>query len=149
MMLEITAKIEIDEDSPETMNHFIEMLSKLGDLEGANVGVESEEAPKEDESDETKSYEEILEELPSDEYRYAYRALVQESGHSRRVIHRKASQIDGSPFDNFDPENETPERREIGDILWDLEKRGYARHEGNKWFPEAELFTKSAAAADW
>lgn len=151
MIVEVRAKIEIDEDSHEAMNRLTQALSTLGTLEGTDIGVESvagEEAEETEEvEDETRSLEEILEELPNDEYRYVYRALIQESGHSRRVIHRKACELEGSPFDDFDPDNETTERREIGDKLWSLQSRGYARHEGNRWYPEAEHFTSSAL--DW
>lgn len=151
MIVEVSAKIEIGEDNPEAMNRLTQALSTLGTLEGTNVDVESvdgeETEDADEEDDETRSFEEILDELPSDEHRYAFRALIQERGHSRRVIHRKACELEGSPFDDFDPDNETPERREIGDKLWSLESRGYARHEGNRWYPESERFTNSAL--DW
>lgn len=148
MILELSAKVEIDEYNPETMRQVTETFQKLGTVEGVSTGVEAtDERVDEDEGDETKSLEELLDELPDDEHRYVFRALIQESGHSRRVIHRKATQMEGSPFDNFDPDDETPERSEVGSILWELEDRGYAKHDGNRWYPVSEKFTNSAL--DW
>ncbi|MFC7046544.1 hypothetical protein ACFQH6_15040 [Halobacteriaceae archaeon GCM10025711] len=144
MIVEVSAKVEIDEDSPEAMNRLTQALSTLGALEGTDVGVESVDEDEAKGDEETKSLDEILEELPSDEHRYVYRALIQESGHSRRVIHRKACELEGSPFDDFDPDKETSERGEIGNKLWSLQSRGYAKHDGNRWYPIPEQFTNSA-----
>ncbi len=150
MKIELTVTIEIDEDDPEQTSHLTEMIETLGKINGVGTDVETIGGDiSQDEGDETKSLEELLDELPDDEHRYVFRALIQESGHSRRVIHRKATQIDGSPFNNFDPDNQTPEREEVGRILWALEDRGYAKHEGNRWYPVSEKFTHSAAAVSW
>lgn len=147
MKTEITITIEEGDEVPSAVREFIgEQLRN----DGAAVEVQDESGEASaDEDDETTSYEEMLEELPSDEHRYVFRALVQNRGRARRVIHRAATQFEDSPFDDFDPDNETDERGRIGELLWELQRLDYAYHDGNKWFPESEKFTESALEADW
>lgn len=147
MKTEITITIEEDDEVPAAVREFVgEQLR--GD--GAAVAVEDEsDEGTGDKEDETRSYEEMLEELPSDEHRYVFRALVQNKGRARRVIHRATNEFEDSPFTEFDPDNPGSERRRVGEILWELQRLDYAYHDGNKWFPESEKFTESALEADW
>ncbi|WP_396614071.1 hypothetical protein ACH9L7_19985 (plasmid) [Haloferax sp. S1W] len=143
MTTEITITVTIGEEDevPAAVREFIgQQLGGGGDA--AQVEADSDGAT--DEDSETRSYEEMLNELPSDEHRYVFRALVQNRGRARRVIHRAATQFEDSPFDDFDPDNETSERGRIGELLWELQRLDYAYHDGNKWFPESEKFTESA-----
>lgn len=147
MKTEITITIEEDDEIPAAVQEFVgEQLR--GDGAAVEVQDESDEEPVDEES-ETRSYEEVLDDLPSDEHRYVFRALVQNRGRARRVIHRAANQFEDSPFNEFDPDNPGSERGRVGEILWELERLDYAYHDGNKWFPESEEFTKSALEADW
>jgi len=147
MKTEITITIEEDDEVPAAVREFIGQQLR-GDGEAVEVETESDEKTADEES-ETRSYEAMLDELPSDEHRYVFRALVQNRGRARRVIHRAATQFEDSPFDDFDPDNETAERGRVGEILWELQRLNYAYHDGNKWFPESEKFTESALEADW
>ena len=69
--------------------------------------------------------------------RYVLRALWQnQSGAARRVIHRSACEIDGSPFNS--PEVNGTERDEVGEILTKLEDIGLARREKSTWYPSED-----------
>jgi hypothetical protein len=146
MSIEITITIEEGERLPPAVRDWI--YGKLSD-DSDQWAEQTRQDAAEVDTEDTKSFEEILDELPSDEHRYVFRAVVQKRGRARRVIHRKASELEGSPFSEFDPDNAGSERRQIGEILWDLQSRGYTYHEGNRWYPESEKFTESAMATNW
>jgi hypothetical protein len=73
-------------------------------------------------------------ELLSDRERYVLRALWKHNnGAARRVIHRDAANISGSPF--TEPNKDGAERSEVGSILSKLKDLGLAQREKSSWYP--------------
>lgn len=71
--------------------------------------------------------------------RYVLRALTDHrSGAARRVIHRTAADLEGSPFTNPDKNGE--ERNEVGSILSTLQDMGLAAREKATWYPTEDAF---------
>jgi hypothetical protein len=73
------------------------------------------------------------------EERYVLRALCENpDGAARRVVHRDASKLDGSPFEN--PQTNGPERNTVGSILSRLVGVRLAHRNKSTWYPsEAAL----------
>lgn len=141
MELKMAAIFDTEEDEREDIEDYVEMVGDF--LEDKDMTVETS-LKEDDDGEDTKTFDELLDELPSDEHRYVFRALQQNERHSRRIIHREVCRLDNSPFDDFDPETETAERSDVGDVLWDLERLGYVEHKGNLWETDASQYTNSA-----
>ncbi|WP_318569904.1 DUF262 domain-containing HNH endonuclease family protein [Salinigranum marinum] len=76
--------------------------------------------------------EDTISELTEEE-QYVFQALCKYSdGRARRVIHRKSTELDGSPF--TDPESSS-ERGRVGTILSRLTKLGLAERQNRTWYP--------------
>jgi hypothetical protein len=70
----------------------------------------------------------------TDEEQYVLQALRENpDGAARRVIHRKASELTGSPFKN--PEADREERSTVGSILSRLAGIGLAERSKSTWYP--------------
>ncbi len=84
--------------------------------------------------------EEAIPELTEEE-RYVLRALcTYTSGRARRVIHRKTTELEGSPFTDS---GDSSERSEVGSILSRLSGLDLADRKSRTWYP-----TDEALAAD-
>lgn len=73
----------------------------------------------------------------TDRERYVLRALsANPRGAARRVIHSKASELTGSPFEN--PELDSEERSTVGSVLSRLAGVGLAERNKSTWYPSDE-----------
>ena len=73
--------------------------------------------------------------------RYVLQALTEHrSGAARRVIHREAAGLEDSPFTN--PDENGPERSEVGSILSSLQDMGLATREKSTWYPTDDAFVE-------
>lgn len=71
-----------------------------------------------------------------EEERYVLAALQEEPGSALRVIHRTATEIAGSPFDDYQQEDGwNDERQNVRSILWSFEDDGIVRNDGQLWYP--------------
>jgi hypothetical protein len=72
--------------------------------------------------------------IPTDELQAVYETVRLDPGRSRGKYHEKLVENENIWYD--DPEDEDYEEREdLGEKMWDLERQGYLRHEGRRWYP--------------
>ncbi len=72
----------------------------------------------------------------TEEERYVLAAVQASSGSALRVIHRKANELDGSPFDAYSREDGwNDEREKLQNILWSLKSDNLVRNDGQQWYP--------------
>jgi hypothetical protein len=54
-------------------------------------------------------------------------------------VHRKATEIEGSPFDDYvQNDGWNDERQNIREILWSLKSDGLVDNDGQLWYPTDE-----------
>ncbi|WP_207587147.1 hypothetical protein [Halomontanus rarus] len=72
----------------------------------------------------------------TEEERYIIAALHEQPRSALRVVHRVATNLDGSPFDSFDEDNGwNEERQNVRDLLWSMKNDGLVDNDGQLWFP--------------
>lgn len=104
----------------------VEMLQTVGDSPDVNVSEEEEN-------------EDVLDADLSEEERYVIAAVQESPSSALRVIHRKVTGLDGSPFSEYDRDDGwNNEREAVQSILWNLKDKGYVRIDGQRWLPTDE-----------
>lgn len=96
----------------------------------AGLDADSEVAVAEEEATEES-------ELTEDQ-RYVIAALQNSPRSALRVVHRVATELDDSPFDDFvegsDENSWNDERQYIRDILWSMKSDGLVDNDGQLWY---------------
>lgn len=102
-----------------------EIVDMLQTIDDADIAVSEEEED-----------EDVLDADLSEEKRYVLTAVQESPNSALRVIHRKATGLDGSPFSEYDRDNGwNNERETVQSILWGLKDKGYVKIDGQRWLP--------------
>lgn len=75
----------------------------------------------------------------TDEERFVIASLHANPRSALRVVHRLATELRGSPFDDFDEDNGwNDERQRIRDLLWSMKSDGLVHNDGQLWYATDE-----------
>ncbi|QLG62000.1 hypothetical protein [Halorarum salinum] len=75
----------------------------------------------------------------TNEQRYVIAALQESPESALRVVHRVATELEGTPFDDYQEEDGwTDERQHIRDMLWSMKSDGLVDNDGQLWYATDE-----------
>ena len=122
------AKLTLEAEDESEFEQLGDVLDSLG-IDG--VEFESDEEP---EPPRTGNSGDDKAPISDDELQAVYNTIKRDQGRSRGKYHEALVEDDRIWYD--DPDDEDYEEREdLGEKMWDLERRGYLRHEGRRWYP--------------